>query len=469
MKPWFDDACSLADAIRRGETRAADAVEASLDAIDASKLNAVTYVDREGSRRRAEQLDAEIAAGRDPGPFAGVPMLIKDVEAVEGMPETHGSVVYRDKIANHDGTSVARLKRAGAVIVGKSTMSEFGLVAYTSTKLYGITRNPWNLERTPAGSSGGSAAAVAGGLVPIASGGDGGGSIRIPAAFTGLVGMKGTFGRIPRGPHATNGPLTGHLGPLARTVRDVARWYDVASGYDARDPFSLPRIDGWERDLGTRELRGLRVAVSPDLGIAKLEPEVRRVVDEAGAALVEVTGMKRVAAQLRIPDKVGAWANAGAPSLYDDLKEHWPDCKDDLTFEIAFAMNWIMEDHYRIWHAASVDRYRVAMNEAMADIFEQTDILLCATNPFEPYQAEGPMPSRVEGERVGRNNNGSLTVPGNISGYPAISVPAGLTKNGLPVGLQAYTRRHDDALLLDLALAWERARPWPLVAPGTPA
>jgi aspartyl-tRNA(Asn)/glutamyl-tRNA(Gln) amidotransferase subunit A len=467
MKPWLGDASSLADVIRKGDIRAADALDATLLAIDASKLNAVTYIDAAGARRRAEEIDRAIAAGEDPGAFAGVPMLIKDVENVAGMPTTHGSVVYKDKVASHDGTSVARLKAAGAVITGKSTMSEFGLVAYTSTKLYGTTRNPWNLERTPAGSSGGSSAAVSGGLVPIASGGDGGGSIRIPAAFTGLVGMKGTFGRIPRGPGARNGPLTQHLGPLARSARDVARWYDVTSGYDPRDPFSLPRIDGWERDLGSRDLRGLRVAVSPDMGIATLEPEIRRVVSDAADALVEAAGLRRVEARLAVPDKVGGWANAGAPSLFDDLKDHWPDCKDDLTFEIAFSMGWVSEN-YRVWHAASVDRYRAALNEAMADLFEQTDILLCATNPFEPYVAEGPMPSRVGDERVGRNNNGSLTVPGNVSGYPAISVPAGLTKNGLPVGLQAYARRHEDALLLDLALVWERTRPWPLVAPDAP-
>jgi aspartyl-tRNA(Asn)/glutamyl-tRNA(Gln) amidotransferase subunit A len=190
MKPWLDDASSLADAIRRGDIRATDVLEASLRAIDVSKLNAVAYVDHAGARRRAEEVDRAVASSEDPGAFAGVPMLIKDVENVTGMPTTHGSVVYKDKVASHDGTSVARLKAAGAVIVGKSTMSEFGLVAYTSTKLYGTTRNPWNLERTPAGSSGGSSAAVSGGLVPIASGGDGGGSIRIPAAFTGLVGMK---------------------------------------------------------------------------------------------------------------------------------------------------------------------------------------------------------------------------------------------------------------------------------------
>jgi len=375
--------------------------------------------------------------------------------------------VYRDNVADRDDTSVARLRAAGAVIAGKTTMSEFGLVAYTSTKLYGTTRNPWHLDRTPAGSSGGAAAAVAGGLVPIASGGDGGGSIRIPAAFTGLVGMKGTFGRIPRGPRAMNDALTVQSGPLARSVRDVARWYDVTSGYDARDPFSLPRIDGWERQLGTHSLRGLRVAVSLDMGIATLESEVRRAAGEAAAALVEVAGLRTVEVVIKPAVKAGAWANAGAASLFNELKHAWPDCADDLTYEIRYAMGWVQE-HYRVWHAASVDRYRMELNESFADIFEQTDILLCATNPVEPYAAEGPMPSRVDGERVGRDNNGLLTIPGNITGYPAISLPAGLTKDGLPVGLQAYARRHEDALLLDLALAWERARPWPLVAPGAP-
>ncbi len=362
MKPWLDDACSLAEAIRHGEARAVDALEASLDAIAASKLNAITHVDTDGARRRAEEIDTAVARGEDPGVFAGVPMLIKDVQNIANMPTTHGSVVYKDNVADHDDTFVTRLRAAGAVIAGKSTMSEFGLVAYTSTNLYGTTRNPWKLDRTPAGSSGGASAAVAGGLVPIAAGGDGGGSIRIPAAFTGLVGMKGTFGRIPRGPRAMNGPLTQHSGPLARSVRDVARWYDVTSGYDARDPFSLPRIEGWERDLGSRDVRGLRVAVSPDMGIATLEPEVRRVVTEAADALVEASGMRRVDVAIKPTDKPGRWANAGAPSLFNELKDAWPDCQDDLTYEIRFSMGWVSEQ-YRVWHAAAVDRYRRDLNE----------------------------------------------------------------------------------------------------------
>jgi aspartyl-tRNA(Asn)/glutamyl-tRNA(Gln) amidotransferase subunit A len=466
MQPWLGDGSSLADSIRHRDVRSADAVEASLAAIAASNLNAIAYLDADGARRQAVEIDRRIAAGEDPGLLAGVPLLVKDLEHARGMPTTYGSVVFKDNLVDHDSTHVARLRASGAVIVGKSTPSEFGLVAYTATKLHGVTRNPWNLERTPAGSSGGSAAAVSGGLVPAATASDGGGSIRIPAAYTGLVGMKGTFGRIPRGPGVPNGPLTSNWGTVARSVRDAARWYDVTSGYDPRDAFSLPRIDGWEDALGTRDLAGLRVAVAPDLGAAVLEREVERMVNEAADALVAETGMRRVDAQIRFPEKAAAWLNAGAPGLFNDLKDFWPDCRDDLTYEIRAGMEFM--ERYRVWHAASVDRFRMQLNEAMADIFEQVDIVLCATNPLEPFAAEGPMPSRVDGVRVGRHNNGALTIPANISGYPAISIPAGLSTNGLPVGLQAYARRHEDPLLLDLALAVERTRPWPLVAPGAP-
>ncbi len=467
MKPWLDDACWLADAIRRKEMTAAEALEPSLEAIGKSQLNAVVHLDEPGARQAAAEIDRRIGAGEDPGPFAGVPMLVKDLEDAAGMPTTQGSVVFKDHIADHDSTQVARLRAAGAVIAGKSAAPEFGFVAYTATKLHGVTRNPWNLERTPAGSSGGSAAAVSGGLVPIATASDGGGSIRLPASYCGLVGMKGTFGRIPRGPKAANGQLTGLRGTVARSVRDAARWYDVTTGYDPRDPFSLARIEGWEANLGKPKLDGLRVAVAPNLGNATIHPEVERVVREAADALVEGAGLRTVEVEVALPEKGTAWAMSGLPSLLNDLKGHWPDCKDDLTFEIRMAMEFAPD--YRAWHAASVERFRVDMNEAMADLFEQIDILLCAVSPMEPFVAEGPMPNHVGDVKVSPYNAGALTIPASISGYPAISIPAGLSANGLPIGLQAYARRHEDALLLDLALVMERVRPWPLVAPGAPA
>ena len=466
MQPWLNDASSLADAIRRRDVRATDALEASLNAIASSKLNAVVYLDADGARRRAEEIDRAVAAGQDAGPFGGVPLLVKDLEDAKGMPTTHGSVPYKDNIADHDSLHVERLRAAGAVVVGKTAPSEFGFVGYTATKLHGVTRNPWNLDRTPAGSSGGSAAAVAGGLAPIATASDGGGSIRLPASYCGLVGMKGTYGRIPRGPRSRLGQLTNLWGTTARSVRDAARWYDVASGYHPRDAFSLPRIDGWERDLGTRDLRGLRVAVVPDMTCAIIHPEVESIVRDAAGALIDAAGLTRTDVEIRLPEGGSAWANAGAPGLYGDLKDHWPACENDLTFEIRFAMKFM--ENYRVWHAASAERFRMEMNEALANVFEKVDIVLAAVSPTEPFAAEGPMPRKVGDVDVNPFNGGALTIPASISGYPAISIPAGLSASGLPIGLQAITRRHDDALLLDLALVMERTLPWPMTAPGAP-
>jgi aspartyl-tRNA(Asn)/glutamyl-tRNA(Gln) amidotransferase subunit A len=467
MNVWLEDGSSLADAIRRGDVRATDAVEASLTAIAASELNTVVTLDAEGARRAAAEIDERVKRGEDPGLLAGVPILVKDMEDVAGLPTCHGSLVFKDNIADADCTSVARLRAAGAVILGKSTLSEFGFVAYTSTKLSGTTRNPWKTERTPGGSSGGSAAAVAGGLVPLATAGDGGGSIRIPASYCGLVGMKGTYGRIPKGPRTAYGMLAAVKGTVARSVRDAARWYDVTAGYDARDPLSLPKRDeGWEAMLGKSDLRGLRVVFSPNLGNAIVHPEVERIATAAADVLIEATGMNRVDVPIQVPENGIAWASSGLPSLVNDLKGHWPECENDLTFEIAFGMR--ASPTYRASHGASVERFRIEMNEAMAELFEQTDIVLCPTNPMEPFLAEGPMPSQVGEVTVSPYNAGALTIPANLSGCPAISIPAGISTNGLPIGLQAYARRHEDAVLLDLALAMERAQPWPLVAPGAP-
>ena len=466
MKPWLDDASSLADAIRRREIRSADAVEASLEAIANSKLNALTYLDAEGARKQAAEIDARIAKGEDPGLFAGVPTLVKDVEDAAGWPTTHGSLVFKDNIVEADSTHVARLRAAGAVLVGKAATSEFGFVAYTSTKLHGVTGNPWNLERTPAGSSGGSAAAVAGGLVPAATAGDGGGSIRIPASYCGLVGMKGSFGRIPRGPRAAYGQLAAVKGTVCRSVRDAARWYDITSGYDPRDAFSLPRQDGWEAGLGNRGVKGLRVAVSIDLGNAIVHPEVRQIVSEAAEILVEAARLKRVDIEVQVPESGITWASAGLPSLVADLQDYWPDCEQDLTFEIAFAMR--AAPTYRAKHGARLEKFRVEMNESMADLFEKTDVVLCATSPMEPFKAEGPMPNMVGEVSVSPYNAGALTIPANLSGYPAVSIPVGLSASGLPIGLQAYARRHEDALLLDLAQIMEQVHPWPKVVPNAP-
>ena len=203
------------------------------------------FLDADGARAAAPP-DADVTL-----PFGGVPIGVKELEPVEGWPATEASLVFADRVADHTSTMVRRLEAAGVVKVGQTTASEFGGLNVSVTRLHGVTHNPWQHGRTAGGSSGGSAAAVAGGLLPIATGGDGGGSIRIPAGFCGLVGMKGTAGRIPRGPRTEIAPLTVVLGCLARSVRDVARWYDVCSGYDAATPTACPASTAGSATLGT--------------------------------------------------------------------------------------------------------------------------------------------------------------------------------------------------------------------------
>jgi aspartyl-tRNA(Asn)/glutamyl-tRNA(Gln) amidotransferase subunit A len=235
------DACALVDGFRAGELSPIEALDAAIAAIEASPLNAFSFTDFDRARESAGLADVSL-------PFGGVPFGIKELEKVEGWPYTEASVIFRDRVSDHDDTSLTRLRTSGAVLVAQTTAPEFGGINCTSTELHGTTRNPWNPERTPGGSSGGTAAAVAGGLLPIATGSDGGGSIRGPAGFSGLFGLKATYGRIPKGPDGTIEPMTTVLGCLTRSVRDTARYFDTCNGFDRRDPLSLPRVDGWEGD-----------------------------------------------------------------------------------------------------------------------------------------------------------------------------------------------------------------------------
>jgi Asp-tRNA(Asn)/Glu-tRNA(Gln) amidotransferase A subunit family amidase len=458
--PWLGDACSLVDAFRAGERSPVEELEATLAAIEASQLNAFSFVDPEGARAAAEAADVAL-------PFGGVPVGIKELDNVEGWPATEASLVFADRVAAHTGTMLSRLReRGGATFVGQTTASEFGGLNISVTKENGVTHNPWQHGRTAGGSSGGSSAAVAGGLVSIASGGDGGGSIRIPAGFNGLLGMKGTAGRIPRGPRTLIHPMTVVTGCQARSVRDVCRWYDVTSGYDSRDPYSLPRIDGWERDLGSHDLRGLRVAISPTLGSAVVADAVQERIVAAAEALARDAGLVVVDVDVRMPALDIAWALGNLVGLKLELGDLWPACKDDLTKEIAFGLE-MAEAMVNLETSARGEAARTMANEAMADVFDQVDLVICATNPDTAFPAEVSANTRVAGQKVDLGNNGALTIPANVSGNPAVSIPVEQVDD-LPVGMQIIGRHHADALLLDLAALVERERPWPLVAPLAP-
>jgi Asp-tRNA(Asn)/Glu-tRNA(Gln) amidotransferase A subunit family amidase len=498
--PWLGDACSLVEAYRAGERSPGEELEASLAAINASELNAFCFLDVE--RARAEATQADVSK-----PFGGVPAGIKELEPVQGWPQTEASLVFQDRLATDTAVHVERLiDQGGAVAVGQTAASEFGGLNVSVSRLHGVTHNPWQSGRTAGGSSGGSAAAVAGGLVTLATGGDGGGSIRIPAGYAGLLGMKGTFGRIPRSPIAYSRPNTVVLGSVARSVRDAARYYDVCSGYDAADPSSLPKQHpGFEASLGTHELKGRRVAIVPTLGGVPLDPGVEERLRAEAAALIAATGMVEVDLQIELPNMAAQWMMGNLATLLADLGDRWPGCASDMTPDVAIGV-YMAQSLYNLRTAAVAETLRIQLNQAMANAFDHVDFIVAATNPGPAFTAEAEQSSREESfidwakssgaalyafrgflfgtrlasvvapklprfllEQAARRfpelvNMGGLTIVSNIYGNPAVSIPAG-TVDDLPIGMQVLARHHADDLLFDVALAVERTRPWPMVAP----
>lgn len=460
--PWLGDACSLVKEFRAGRRSPTEELEATLAAVEASGLNCVSFVD-------PERALASAAAADTSKPFGGVPFGIKELSRYEGWPDTEASLVFRDRIAGWTETKLVRAELDGGVVpFGLTTASEFGGLNVSVTRLNGVTHNPWLQGCTAGGSSGGSAAAVAGGLCTIASGGDGGGSIRIPAAFCGLPGMKGTAGRIPRGPHTSIHPMTVVTGVLARSIRDIARYYDVTCGYDSRDPYSLPRHDRWEAELGTfREaLRNKRVAIVADLGNAVVRPEVAELVQAAGEALAADAGLRIVDIDFSAPSLGLEWAMGNLASLRSELSAHWPDCEGELTREMAFGMR-LAEGEYDLDMAARAEAARTRANETLAAAFDEVDFIISATNPDVAFPAEIGANTRVGDQKVGLENNGALTIPYNIYGNPSLSIPVG-TFADLPVGMQVATRHHDDALLFELGAIVQSERPWAPTAPLAP-
>lgn len=464
--PPFLSAHAIAVAVRHRELSPLEVVDASLARIARHDraIGAFCALRADEARAEARALGERIAHGEDPGPLAGVPFGVKDEQDVAGLPTTYGSVPFRNHVADRDSTLVARLRRAGAIPVGKTNMPEFGSTAYTKNRLFGVTRNPWNLERTPGGSSGGSSAAVAAGLVPLATGGDGGGSIRIPASYTGLVGLKATFGRVPRAPFMFRDWIdTICCGPLTRTVLDTALFLDAVVGYDPLDPDSLPHPGHSYVDRLDEPPRGRRVAYSATLGYARVAPDVRRLVEAAVERLGRALGVEVDPLPDRITDAGMAWAMLNC-------------------FEQHAKLAPILEPHRGEWgrgylrgvdhggRLGAVDvghfqRERLRLLEEVAGIFARYDVLLTPTVPTTAFAAAGPMPSVIDGaELLSPLHAVAFSYPFNLTGHPACSLPAGLGDDGLPVGLQIVTDRHQEQLLLRVARVFEQAQPfggWP--------
>jgi aspartyl-tRNA(Asn)/glutamyl-tRNA(Gln) amidotransferase subunit A len=468
----YDPAMSIPDVrdsvrlVRDGEASARELVQRSLDAVAEiqATLNAFVHVDAEGALAAADDVDRARAAGEPLGPLAGVPFGVKDLEDCIGMPTRRGSRWYADaRPATRDDIHVERFRAAGAIPIGKTATPEFGAFGYTASPLTGVTRNPWNPERTPGGSSGGTAAAVSAGAIPFGTASDGGGSIRGPGASCGLPGLKPTYGRVP-----TFG-VTRHAGnavnfALATTVADTALLFDLAVGPDMRDRTSSPPPDiSYAEAIERLDVAGLRAAWSADLGFVTTDPEVVAITERAASTLVDAASLADTGLDVRFDDFIRIYGFMESADQFVDVPDGWEDRLDEL--DPLVVGGWRRNRTVTLPQFAKVEKARRSLELQVAELFDDVDVLLTPTNPCAPFAAEGPMPTEIAGQRCHAGSAALLTMFANVANLPSITVPAGLTADGLPVGLMITTARHREDQCLRLARIFEHAAPWPLHAP----
>ncbi len=452
-------ALQCAALIREKQLSPVELTEAILARIETlnPRLNAFCLVAHDVARRLAREAEIAVMKREPLGPLHGVPISIKDVIYTRGLRTTGGSRLYADLVPEEDAVAVLRLKAAGAVILGKTNTSEFGHKAVTENPLFGITRNPWDLTRTPGGSSGGAAAAVAAALGPVALGTDGGGSVRIPAAFCNLVGFKPSYGRVPQHPSFPGWDHVSHMGPLARTVRDAALVLDVIAGDDDRDRESLPREAGSYLDACDGGIEGLNVAWTPDLGYARVEPAVLELCGDA-AAEFETLGCHVEVVNPGWENPEEAFATLISAQFYAAWSDELPAAEDKLDPTLVKFVRKGGTVRARDYIKA-LGQVRAYWQEVRT-FLERFDLLLTPTTAVAPFEAGGFAPRDIDGERVSPLGWMPFTYPFNLTGQPAASVPAGFTAEGLPVGLQVVGRRHADRMVLAACAAFEAARPW---------
>jgi len=455
--------------VRSGELSATELVRESLEAIERNNpaLNAFVFVDAKGALAEAAVVDSTVRDHRldDLGPLAGVPFGVKDLDDCSGMPTSRGSRWFANGPAKTvDAIHVGRLRNAGAIPIGKTATPEFGAWAYTASPLLGVTRNPWDLERTPGGSSGGSSAAVSSAMVPFATASDGGGSIRTPASFTGLVGLKNSYGRIPTlgDTHLAQNSV---VGSLTTTIADTALLLDVMAGPDDRDRTCLPApATSYVDALENTDLSTLRIAWSSDLGFAVLDPDVARLCERAAVAFANALGATLADRPIVLKDYVRTYAAIeGVDKFVGVERDLWENRRDEL--DPRSASGWAYLSAKTLPWLASIEFDRRTLVNEVAAIFDDVDLILTPMSSTPPFAAEGPMPSDINGVDVHAGMSVVLGMLANLVNLPALRVPAGLTASNVPVGLQIIGPRFREDLLLASAYRFEAERPWPRHCP----
>ena len=456
----YTPAVELTALIRDKKLSPVEVVDSLLERIDRinPQINAFCTVVADQAREAARQAEAAVMRGDSLASLHGVPVAVKDLTATAGIRTTFGSRVYQNNLPDEDDIIVERLRAAGAIVIGKTNTPEFGFMGVTNNRLFGVTRNPWNLDRHAGGSSGGSAAAVAAGLGPLATGSDGGGSIRIPSSFCGVFGLKPSYGRVPRGPGVPDWQTLSHQGPITRTVADAALMLGAIAGRDERDRHSLAddRLDCFPLPDG--DLKGVRIGWSADLGYAVIDPEVLEAT-AAAARVFESTGATVDEAGLNVKHQGRSFATIWAATFaakYAHLLDDWRDEMDPMLVAIIEDGAKVTATRYAEAAAA-----REVFWQNIRPCFEEFDFLLTPTLSVPAFDADLYQPPDIGGIEGSSGLDWTpFTYPFNFTGQPVASVPCGWTKDGLPIGLQIIGPRFDDTGVLKVAAAFERAAPW---------
>jgi amidase len=459
----YKPAGELATLVHTGQVSSTELVTAALERIEQLQptINAFVHIDADGALEAAAKIDRD-----DPRPFAGVPIAIKDTTAVKGMPYTMGSDIFGDFVPDHDSYVTRRIRDAGFVLVGKTNMPEFGILPVTEPRRYGPTRNPWDSGRTPGGSSGGAAAAVAGGMVPLAHGSDGGGSIRIPAACTGLVGLKPTRGRISRGPDLGDDFLV-QDGVITRTVAETASMLDVLSGYEVGDTSWAPPPPEPFAEAVKREPGRLRIGYTLTAAIdAELDPLCEQAVQDTMQLLTELNHeVEEIQAPWGEQELLETFTMAFGTPIAMGIHFGGMVTGREPTEELVEPLSWTMWNGIRERSALDYLLARTqlsAISRNIIALWETYDVILtpalaerpvpigeidaCSEDPWEDFRRSGLFTP--------------YTAIYNVSGQPAMSVPLFHGEDGLPTAVQIAGRPADEATLLSLAAQLETARPW---------